>query len=348
MSHPVVQVFRGKWKSAHALIWTDPACGPQSKNPTRDFPSKKSLEGVLPSRLQAAFNIASERPDFIIATPGGLRPQNRHWLSSQIKVAQKGTTNKKEFDERLVCGTYKQVAYQQRERGYAGCPDFEVCSLHSVLEFYHLTLRDREVHVGGRKTTSRLYERLTVVPPKHAVPIGHAEKVEIWKGYDVETPDSLCVSKSKNSMPQRRNEWAGRQTLVYPSRGPLFLQTLCKDLKVKLLIVMFGGDCNANISAMEVEGEKIPVLVIVNGPVHQAHNEALLDNWVLRAMATQQHPLHNEVFEAEIQEAFPSLACLPTGDEGSDGEEVEGRQDGSEAEPEDRKFDEMREKSDDA
>ncbi len=110
---------------------------------------------------------------------------------------------------------------------------------------------------------------------------------------------------------------------------------------------MFGGDCNANISAMEVEGEKIPVLVIVNGPVHQAHNEALLDNWVLRAMATQQHPLHNEVFEAEIQEAFPSLACLPTGDEGSDGEEVEGRQDGSEAEPEDGN-DEMRENSDDA
>ncbi len=85
---------------------------------------------------------------------------------------------------------------------------------------------------------------------------------------------------------------------------------------------------------MEVDLEKIQILTIANGPVHQAHCDNILDQWILRAMTTQGHCLHNEVLQAQVQEAFPSLASLPPPDAGPDDDQEDDEEEPEEEEEE--------------
>jgi len=319
-AHPLVQCFKeqGKWNEKTALIWVDPGCGPQTKKPTREFPCRATLMGFLDARISAAYQLAHEHEAMVVATADGLRPGNRAFLNELIKAGKRAcraippALAPKKFDERLICGTFKDACtpYQQRRVGFANTPDFEITSLHSLSDFHTVKCRQRAEELGGRRTSSKLYECLTVTKPVDSIRCAYETKVKIWNGFEVETLQSL------KSLGKRKSAWEGHQTLVYPSRGPEFLNCLMKDLKVTLLIVMVGGDANATTSALElVETEKVAVITVVNGPEHQSFCEKTIDDWILRARITPQHPLQNEVLGEEILSAFPGLASLALDEE---------------------------------
>lgn len=112
--------------------------------------------------------------------------------------------------------------------------------------------------------------------------------------------------------------WRGRCSLVYGNRSTHHLEALINDLgPVSLIVDMTLGWGQTVMAAMVAnsgneKSQTLPVLCLANTDEHSNYVSGVIDEYVLRALKTPGHKLHEECLEQEISEAFPNLCCLTT------------------------------------
>ena len=296
------------------LVFVDPAAGPETSMPLRCFPIKGSCETIAASRIAAAVQLCAEERAGIVAVADGLAHKNRRWIEKQFSAAKKALSPSVKFDERLLCLTYADDEFASKRRGFATSPDFELVYLYSVSEFFALKARDREETVGGRKSYSRRHDDLRMWGPQQVPAIDLGTKTVIWQqgnGFSVNVGHMKDAGKVKQKKCGLKR-WNNILTLQHPVRDLAFLKSFTRDLSIHLLIVMMAGNASSAMSMLsrELSEHNISTLILVNNPEHQEYCEKVMDSWILQAMQTPGHPLHNEVIEGQIREAFPALQAL--------------------------------------
>ena len=210
-AHPLwLQSFGWKWGQKCVLILVDPSCGPDGPHPTKAPPMKAQLEtcGFTP-RLQAAIELTAKHGSCLVAVPDGHRFANRRYADSIIDSHLKILKGVK-MNERMLCTTFKHGQFHQRSRGVASDPDWETCSLHSAQEFFEVKTQPRTAKLGGHQSSSRCYEKMTMMGKKDIPGIDLALKQKIWNGLPVNS-DQLKLGTHvfrKNVQAQWRNQLA--------------------------------------------------------------------------------------------------------------------------------------------
>ena len=241
----------------------------------------------------------------------GMRTCNRKWIQKTIEKSQEADDASKFHDTTCVVA-YATKQFRQRNRGFCSVPDYEMVSFSTVGDFYTLKQRQRPQPLGGRASSSRLFLDCKLMSPADVPTITVEAKSEIWAGYKINDDVMQPTSKSfKNKCDRKCSEV---MTLVYASRHPALLATILDDLAVGLLVVLTPGFGSSSMSAFDkplAEGAPgIPILSVCNNARHTQHVCSVLDNYILRGMVTQTHPLHNEVLAQQVTEAFPGLLVL--------------------------------------
>jgi len=237
-------------------------------------------------------------------------------MTSQLLQTQKtlkdvNTQKPINFFDANMCLTYDGI---KSGSGLFAALDWEQLSCHGVRNFKILKGGQRVEAVGGRKSSSCVFPMQRLLRPADVPVIPFDVKERIWP--TMKLSNTHNEKGTRGYMKEVDPRWRGQCSLVYGNRSTHHLEALINDLgPVSLIVDMTVGWGQSVMAAMisnsgNEKSPTIPVLCLANTAEHSTYVTGVLDEYVLRALKTPGHRLHEECLEQEISEAFPNLCCL--------------------------------------